>query len=612
MKGNNRITKLLGSLLGMCLLFAVIPTRVYADPTPQPNCVSFGGDTYYEDYYTEVELKSEGMQPGGVKETVNSYYMDLTNAISITYGYSFGGSRCCDYAGGSGDNYRYIVVDGVKFLKDDTKIVLNPADGWGKNAIVSTVQGYKNFKICSRCGSMNSYSMRIIYIRVEKMLPKVRQQPESVRVDEGGTAVFTVAGDFERGYKWQIYKDGKYVDLTDGSDETGTIYSGTDTGRLTVSNIAAGRDNSLIRCRLLATGKIGTPTVDATLSVNAKTTPTPTPSPTPTIIPTAIPTPIPTVTVTPTPIPTQIVTPTPEPIEIPSSGTGGNTYKPITSSSSYQGIAYPGVVIPSTTNKVGSNENEDNKASEPTKVTVLNDSKINEKPITDDDLLSIADPVSNNKNKATSGKKDNTLSTSNGVGNSMGNMSSTSRQEKNVAKTVMKDGVLYIVDDDTDGQDKIDDSGSSTSKSREEYELENSYSKSDLMADGEVIAFEEEKEKSPFIYVGIILGFLLGLFLLLFFLFFGVIIMGECEEHDDVFEFMGIGFVYRKDGRWCLKVREVFDENAVARLHMGLIFVWIFKDWELVCKCKGIYEGEVKENIEQKMLVYRKKIRRNI
>ena len=65
-------------------------------------------------------------------------------------------------------------------------------------------------------------------------------------------------------------------------------------------------------------------------------------------------------------------------------------------------------------------------------------------------------------------------------------------------------------------------------------------------------------------------------------------------------------------GSWQVNLGCAFDENAVVKLHIGLLFALIFAEWDITGKSKGIYEGETFAPAGQGMLMYRKNIRRSV
>ena len=170
----------------------------------------------------------------------------------------------------------------------------------------------------------------------------------------------------------------------------------------------------------------------------------------------------------------------------------------------------------------------------------------------------------------------------------------------------MKNGILYIVDDEN-GSIKAD--GKSAGDKDTDVVVEKKdqeYSASDLAVDGELR--EQNLEKGFFNTAAgrlVIIGIaLLILLLLLFFLFFGVIVFGEVEEHDEVFELCAIRLMRRHEGNWNIRLGESFDENAVLKLRIGLLFAVIFEDWDLTGEVSGMYEGEITGRIQQGMLMH--------
>ena len=191
--------------------------------------------------------------------------------------------------------------------------------------------------------------------------------------------------------------------------------------------------------------------------------------------------------------------------------------------------------------------------------------------------------------------------------------SSSTGRLRNGASTVMKNGILYIIEDDNadigpggpDGDGRIE---------TEEIEAEKEYSASDLAAQKELQEMTEEEgffDTIPGILT--VTGCsLLILAALLFFLFFGVILSGEVEEHDEVFELCAIRIMKRKDGNWNVNLGRAFDENAVVKLRPGLLFAMIFEGVDIIGASLGDHEGEVIGQISHEVLLYRKNIRRNV
>lgn len=84
--------------------------------------------------------------------------------------------------------------------------------------------------------------------------PKLTSQPSSVTVYPGSPATFTVtASGFGIKYKWQASTSGvTYVNINDNS-----VYTGTHTNSLTVSNVARGQNGMHFRCLVEETGDCG-------------------------------------------------------------------------------------------------------------------------------------------------------------------------------------------------------------------------------------------------------------------------------------------------------------------------------------------------------------------
>ena len=67
-----------------------------------------------------------------------------------------------------------------------------------------------------------------------------------------------------------------------------------------------------------------------------------------------------------------------------------------------------------------------------------------------------------------------------------------------------------------------------------------------------------------------------------------------------------------REGKWCLNLGTAFDDNAVLKLRVGLLFAVIFEEWDMTGEVYGMYEGEITAAVEQGMLLYRKNIRRSL
>ena len=177
----------------------------------------------------------------------------------------------------------------------------------------------------------------------------------------------------------------------------------------------------------------------------------------------------------------------------------------------------------------------------------------------------------------------------------------------------MKNGVLYIIDDN-DNAGGTGPGGDGAGDEVESAEEDMEYAASDLAVDGQLREQSIDKGffSTPWGYAAIIAIAVVILLLLLFFLFFGVIVFGEIEEHDEVFELCAIRLMLRRDGGWYVNLGSAFDDNAVLRLNIGLLFAVMFDGWDVTGKTSGMYEGEVTGQIRQGMLLYRKSIRRSV
>ena len=406
-------------------------------------------------------------------------------------------------------------------------------------------------------------------------------------------------------YKWQRNVNGTWENINDGAGSWGETYYGSSTTELRIRNVSAYMKDMKVRCELNGTfgQKVYTDTVYINMpSVTSVPTPSPTASPTPppaTPSPTVVPaSPTPTVVpATPTPH-----APTPSPV-IPSGG-GKTEYRPSSSSSSYtpqpsSSSSAPGRSSSTSAPRPGSGE------------TVYK----GEIPGHDDGRGDEKIPAANEgstggRSGGTSGSSSKTgPSSRSGSSSDMTGSSSVTRQTGS-GNYVTKNGVLYLIDDEDTGIGPEDPA--SQPESVETEDRPNMYEAGDLAVDGEYR--EQEYEKGFFStnagYATIAVSALLLTALAIFFLFFGVIVFGEVEEHDEVFEFCAVRLMRRRDGNWYVNLGNSFDDNAVLKLRIGLLFAVIFEEWDVIGEVGGTYEGQVKGQVEQGMLLYRRSIRR--
>ena len=499
--------------------------------------------------------------------------------------------------------------------------------------------------ICPSCGKHIGDEITIDGIYSKMRTVVISSQPSSVTANIGGTASFqvglsayrtryNVARDY---YKWSVNSGGGWTEISDGVQPSGEVYSGSDTARLTVSNVNDSLRGAQYRCALKGTFGVETYTSAATLSVPVTPTVTPTPVPTivvvtPTPIPTVTPTPSPTVTPTPsptaTPTPRPTATPTPRPTATPTAsptpppvtpGPGSRTdYTPSTSSSAYirpgssssQGAGSSSAKGSSSGGSGSSQKSNDTHTGsiDGLSTGAGEDTKI---------ILPDGGSSSGGGRSSYGGGRSSSAKVS-GSGSSGSSSASGSAKrsgaDDNGNRYVMKNGVLYVLDDENTNVGTEGELPGKESTSEETYESEEAYSAADLAAGGTVYDRELTQGFFDSIWgiVTVAAVSLLVLALLLFFLFFGVIVLGEVEEHDDVFELCAIRLLRRKDGNWCVKLGTAFDDNAALKLRTGLLFAKLFEDWDLIGEVSGIYEGEITGSITQGMMVYRRNIRRSV
>lgn len=410
--------------------------------------------------------------------------------------------------------------------------------------------------------------------------------PQTISAQYGGSAQFNVGlniyrDEFGRSlnyYKWETRSDGgEWMQINDGSGGDGTIYSGSDTDCLTVTNIGRGLYGSEFRCALTGANSKWANSMAAGLSL-------PVYNPVPTIPPDVNPAPA--------------ITPAP----------GSDTsYKPSASSSAY--VPGNSSSSKSSTQAPGSSH-EERKGDD----TFKGDIVLPGGSSTDKIISATEVPAGGNSGGSPDSKK-NSSSSARYIPAQRGQNSSsaTKSNRRPSANYVMKNGVLYIVDDEDASADVTKEEGGKDNET-EVTEVESEYSANDLAIEGDLYSTEIEKGfwTTPTGWAVIVILALLMLTLLLFILFFGVVVCGEVEEHDEVFELCGIRFMRWHDKEWHVNLGCAFDENAVLKLHTGLLFAAIFGEWDITGDSKGLYEGSVSAPCGRGMLLYRKNIRRKV
>lgn len=585
--------------------------------------------SFFENYNVGLVIDSTGMSANDTKTLSQKYVIDLSyvSSVHITPIYTI--ANCCRECDASMSYTSLLQVDGPYYVEDPTSCYMRLTSewmNWGETEVTCNMTIYSN-NPCSKCGGLPKYTLKCPRIQVYRNKPNIKPIQKSYRMEEKGNISLECTGLYAQSYRWQMEEYGSYRDIYDGVDSSGAVFMGTDTTSLSVLSVPASLNGTKFRLSgmgvyeyvnvskeiLLEVEALPTPTATPTPTVAPTPTATPTPSVTP--IPTVMPTPTvaptptitPTMTPTPTVAPTPIVTPTPTPTATPIPTITPTPiipptvvptrppvpYEPSTSSSSF--------IITTSSSSTSSSSSRTGYTS--------SSSSTERKPLYEED----EEDDDDDENDKLGGK-----SSSNGGGSDKKTshipkvyMDSSSIKRTIPANTIVKNGVLYIIDDDDEEQPIYAGEENNTDISAETYELDNSYSPGDLVPD-ETSNLSKEEKISWWVYPAIVAGSLLLLLALILILFFGVIIEGEYEEHDDVFNIYSLGIVTRKNGEWFISLRDVFDENAVARLRLGIIFARIFKGTEIICESDGIYKGQIEGIIDQKMELKRQKIRRQV
>ena len=606
------ILAILCLLLCVCVASEYKKHKIYAAIIPNARYEQSG--YVYEEYYVFQHVDNNSMVEKSEKEYEQLYSIDLENVHSVIVSLSNEENICCDAnQGRTAFNHIVTVRGNNTYTGYDYCEIKDNGVGWGVGTI-SLHQMLTTSPKCTSCGRIGYFKAVDSKLIVERNVPCIVTNPSDRVVNVGSQIQFRAAARFAKQYKWQIENNGEFIDLSDGCDAYGNEYYGSDTELLTVKPQVP-CNNVKYRCVITGVASSKRITGEAKLTANAiavlpSTTPSTTKEPTPAVTPTPSKTPTPVVTSVPT------LTPTPSP--------GPTTLPAVTPAPTLSPTATP---IPTVTPYVGP--------------TVVPPAPVTPYPNQPGQSSSsfIARTTSSSSGKSSSSSNTSSTSSSSGYGGIIGTdtpddkspgkslperpyySSSSSfhrpsyyRSDTYVShtdssvKTVIKDGILYIVDDEEMSLEPI--TGHVDSLEEEQFEIENSYSESDLIKNEELKKLEKKKERGSLYTAGIAGLIVLLILLVLFVLFFMVIVEGECEEHDDVFDLYAVKLLYRRKGKWCVNIGEAFDENAVVRITYGLLFAMIFRESEIVFLTNGSSEGMVLEYVEQKMLIHRKKIRR--
>ncbi len=455
---------------------------------------------------------------------------------------------------------------------------------------------------CEVCGRPIGSLMTVdnLYWQIRTLL--FNSQPQSVTVTSGQGATFEFVlgryidadGNPLSYYRWQRNLGDSWEYISDGTGSFGERYSGCTGTKLNIQNISSQMRGMKLRCELRdgVNGYVYTDTVSINMPAPTEPPVTPTnPPSTPT---------------NPPPTVTPVVTPAPVPIT-PSPGSGRTDYTPSASSSSY-------VPKPGSSSSAGGGKSSSSSSSAASKGNSSYSGTITEKGgSSESSIIPAADPYGGggSSGKGSSSVKKPTSADGRQGKNTSGSSSSSSKKTGS-GNYVMKNGVLYVIDDDDPAVSAAGDTANENRVETEETELP--YEASDLAAVGQIK--EQEKDTGFFHtlpgYITIALISLLVLLLLLFFLFFGVIVFGEVEEHDEVFEICAIRLMWRRNGNWSVRLGDAFDDNAVLKLRIGLLFALIFEEWDITGQVTGSYEGVITGQVEQGMMLYRRNIRRTV
>lgn len=649
-------------------IFALFPMKVRAEAVLVPDEIRRLGDYKVEIYHINNYGDSSLMAPGTYRHLRMRKIYDLLGAEKITA--SIGGGfrqTCCEKRGEYANYDVFLEMDDVKDEPDvphRREINFDPPMT-GQHVVTNVIQ-FKPPIACAYCGGYPVIICNSDDVTIYKRLPVIMKQPSAAECEAGGKVKFSVEAVEAATYKWQKNVGGNYVNLEDGVGSNGCSILGSATATLSLDNLSVADSNTEYRCVMNTSDGYMNESAAALLTVNSPAVPTQNPSavptqnppvtptqnpPVPTAGPEVVPTDIPTVipTTNPTQIPTQVptviptqgpmvvptqspsVTPTQAPSGIPtSSPTTAPTKVPtqvpsvtpvqpknetiVTPTVKPTAVPTTGPPSASSSSSKGTSEQKDKKEEKSSSSMSGSSGTIPVIPA-DDPKGRSKDP---NKKDTTDGKKDDTNGkTSAQGGKDKGKPTgATSKQYQSSSsidgvRRVTKDGVVYVCDEDKEYAGYIGKDGEYTES--ETVLMEDYYDEPGIVEGYSKSAVKGGSGLSkPVLYCIIAAGSLLGIAFIIFILFFGVIVEGECEDKDEVFDFCFVRIVYRKGGNWCINLSEAFEDNAVVRLRFGVLFSSLFKEWEIIGYSKGTYEGEVTELIIPKLLMYRRKIRRKL
>lgn len=520
------------------------------------------------------------------------------------------------------NGYEYISDTGLELTESDLKRSgLNFPNLQSAVRIALELTQIPSDYVCPNCGRHVGDLIEVEGPSYRYRAVKWTVNPTSVTAVPGNTVTFDANAESQnQDYRWATRENGEWVQLQDETRASGETYSGTGTKRLTIKNINSQLRGREYACSVTGVWDRAAYSAPATLNMPEDPAPTLTPTPTPTPTPTQPP-------VTPTPVP---VTPTPTPPpDDPSGGnvikpgSGGSTsYVPSSSSSSY--VPQPGSGGTSTrpnssstssTSHSGGGGNGGGGGTYSGSISTGGN-------LGEDTKILANDPSAGGTGNGSGGKGGNTSKGGTAKGGASKGSSSSSMRSSTGSSAgsgkgyITRNGILYIVDDENDsgGMGTEGELSGDKGDPSETVEKEQEYSAADLAVDGQLK--EQEMTKGFFDTVlgkvVIVAAALVLLLLALFLLFFGVIVFGEVEEHDEVFELCAIRIVTRKDGNWNIKLGSAFDDNAVLKLRMGLLFASMFEEWDINGETAGMYEGAITGVIQQPVMLYRKNIRRSV
>lgn len=176
------------------------------------------------------------------------------SAVSSTYRITVDGANVLEYCSTSAGTG---TIDLSIYTNSNSTITL-PANYNVTRRESCTGGNYSGGGSISSCGYSSSTTITVtgnLRLFGKSKKPKITAQPVSVSSGTDQGAKMSVSGENIVGYQWQKRVGDDFVNLSNGADGTGIVYSGVNSGELNISGARLSDDGSRYRCVL--TGEFG-------------------------------------------------------------------------------------------------------------------------------------------------------------------------------------------------------------------------------------------------------------------------------------------------------------------------------------------------------------------